>query len=323
VSALASLRQGLARGGRWLSETLVEAPHPLLALEVRPRAVAAVRLTKAHGRLGLGAAAVAELPAGTLEVSLTRPNVVDPEAFRSCLRGVLERAGALSAGPIALVLPDPAVRLAVLTPAVARGRGLDAEETVRFRLHKALPFDVRSARLAWDGAGSEQTLVAVAPDEVLAGYEEALEALGYQPGLVVTASLALTEAIAGGTAGGSAAGDRLLVNWDQGYVSFVVLRGDQPLLVRTLPGEDGPTAVERQTIGTVQFHRDRLAGSPLVEVIVRAAALPGDEALGVLERATGLRPRLLEPWAALGSSDTGAPAQAVAAAAACVLRRAA
>jgi Tfp pilus assembly PilM family ATPase len=318
VKSLVTAHAALVRSGRWLTRTLVEPPQPLLALEVRPRALAAVRLTAQHGRLALAAAACSDLPAGALEMSLTKPNVVDAEAFRGCLRGVLERAGALSAGPIALVLPDPAVRVAVLTPGVARGRTREVEESVRFRLHKALPFDVRSARLAWDGDGGDQTVVAIAPDEVLRSYEEALEALGYQPGLVVTASLALTEAIAAG-----AAGDRLFVNWDEGYVSFVVLRGGRPVLVRTLPGEESASAVARHAASTLQFHRDRLSGQPLTEVVLRSAALPGEEALGVLEQAVGLVPRLVQPWALLGSSEAGPEAQAVAGAAACALRRAA
>jgi len=319
VKGIPGVRSALVRSGRWLSRTLVEPPQPLLALEVRPRALAAVRLTVERGRLALAAAASSELPAGALEVSLTKPNVLDVEAFRACLRGVLERAGALGSGPIALVLPDPAVRVAVLAPAVGRGRTSEVEEAVRFRLHKALPFDVRSARLAWADNGSEHTVVAIAPDEVLRSYEDALEALGFQPGLVVTASLALTHAMAAG----GAAGDRLLVNWDEGYVSFVVLRGGWPVLVRTLPGEESSAAVGRHAVSTLQFHRDRLGGQPLAEVVVRAAALPGDVALGVLEQATGVVPRLVEPWALLGSSEAGPAAQAVAGAAVCALRRAA
>ena len=67
-----------------------------------------------------------------------------------------------------------------------RGRRAELEETVRFRLHKALPadFDVRSARLAWRAVSADELLVAVARDEVVRPYEEALEALGFHPGLV-------------------------------------------------------------------------------------------------------------------------------------------
>ena len=230
-----------------------------------------------------------ELPPGTLEVSLARPNLADPEAFRVALRAVLERVGALSGGDVSVVLPDPVVRLALVPAEGLRGRRRDAEETIRFRLHKALPFDVRAARLAWSAARGEQALVAVALEEVVRGYEDALESLGFRPGLVEPASLALVAAAEAGPSGG----DRLLVNWDDGYVSFVLTRAGQPLLLRTLPGDGGRDDVARHATSTRQFHQDRLGGEALADVVVRSAAVPGDEAVALLGRALDAAPRLL------------------------------
>lgn len=315
--AAGRLGASLRRAGRWVARTLVEPPLPLLAIEVRPRALAAVRLAREGGGLSLGAAATVELPAGAIEVSLARPNVIDPEAFRGALRAVLERVGALSGGDVSLVLPDPAVRLALVPAEGLRGRRRDAEETIRFRLHKALPFDVRAARLAWAPPREEQVLVAVAPEEVVRGYEEALESLGFEPGLVEASSLALLSAAETGP------GDRVLVNWDEGYVSFVLTRAGQPLLLRTLPGDAGRDAVARHATSTMQFHRDRLGGGALAGVVLRSTAVPGDEAVALLERALEAPVRLVRPWAALGITEEGASAQAVAGAAACVLRIAA
>ena len=316
-AAAAGLGGSLRQAGRWLARTLVEPPLPLLAIEVRPRALAAVRLAREGRGLSLGAAATVELPAGAIEVSLARPNVIDAEAFRGALRAVLERVGALSGGDVSLVLPDPAVRLALVPSEGLRARRRDAAETIRFRLHKALPFDVRAARLAWAPPREEQALVAVAPDEVVRGYEEALESLGFRPGLVEAASLALLSAAETGP------GDRVLVNWDEGYVSFVLTRAGQPLLLRTLPGDVGRDSVVRHATSTMQFHRDRLGGQALAGVVLRSAVVPGEEAAALLERALEAPVRLLRPWAALGITEEGASAQAVAGAAACVLRRAA
>jgi len=313
------LGAGFGRLRRWASRVLLEPEYPLVAVEVRPRAVAAVRLAHEGGRLGLGAAAVVDLPEGVLEVSLNRNNVVDPGGFEATVRLALERAGALSGGPVSLVLPDPAVRLALVPAEGLKGRRADAEETIRFRLHKALPFDVRSARLAWNATRGEQALVAVALDEVVRGYEETLENLGFQPGLVEVSSLALAS-VQGTT---ETEGDRLLVNWDDGYVSFLLRRGEQPLLARTLPGETGAAGVARQTTSTLQFYRDRLSGQGLEDVVVRAAAGSAEEALAALGPALGREPRLLQPWAALGVVEAGPSAQAVAGAVASALRRAA
>jgi hypothetical protein len=313
--------EGALRGlGRWASRTLVEPPFPLVAVEVRPRALAAVRLSREGGGLTLGAAAAVDLPAGALEVSLTKPNVTGPEAFQGALRSVLERVGALAGGPVSLVLPDPAVRATLVPAAGLRGRRAEMEELVRFRLHKALPadLDARTARLAWQAVG-EQALVAVAREEVVREYEDALAALGHHAGLVEPASLALASLDPRGAEGG----DRLLVNWDHGYVSFFLWRGALPLLLRTLPREDSPDAVRRQAAQTLRFHREQLGGSAFEDVAVRSGALPWDEARGVLAEALGVEPRPLRPWAALGIAEEGAAAQAVAGAAACVMRRAA
>ncbi len=315
----AALPGAVRRARRWAVRALVEPPLPLVAVEVRPRAVAAVRLAHEGGRLWLGAAATVDLPPGAVEVSLARPNLADPAAFGEALRAVMERVGGLSGGDVSLVLPDPVVRLALVPAEGLRGSRAEAEETIRFRLHKALPFDVRSARLAWLPPRGDQLLVAVALDEVVRGYEDALESLGFRPGLVEAASLALLVAAGDPPAGG----DRLLVNWDHGYVSFVLTRAGQPLLVRTLPGDAKPEAVARHANSTRQFHQDRLGGGTLADVVVRSAAVPGEEALALLGRALFASPRLIQPWSALGLSEEGPSAQAVAGAAACVLRRAA
>jgi hypothetical protein len=309
----------LRRASRWAARTLVEPAFPLVAVEVRPRALAAVRLARDGGRLSLGAAATVELPPGTLDACLARANVTDAEAFHAALRAVLERVGALSGGDVSVVLPDPSVRLTLVPASGLRRRRGESEEVIRFRLNKALPFDVRAARLAWSAARGEQALVAVALEEVVRGYEEGLESLGFHPGLVEPASLALLAA----AEAGPPAGDRLLVNWDEGYVSFVLTRAGQPLLLRTLPGDGGRDDVLRHAASTRQFHRDRLGGGPLADVVVRSAAVPGEEAVALLGRALDATPRLLQPWAVLGITEQGPSAQAVAGAAACALRRAA
>jgi hypothetical protein len=319
VSAALPGEGPVGRVRQWLGRVLLEPEYPLLALEVRPTAVAAVRLARDGGRLRLGAAGAVDLPPGTIDVSLTRANVLEPGAFSRAVRSALERVGASAEGSLSLVLPDAAVRLALIRADGLRRRNADADEVVRFRLHKALPFDVRLARLAWEPTSGEQVLVAVALDEVARQYEDLLEDIGLRVGLVEPASLALADAY-----DGTSGGDRILVNWDVGYVSFVLTRGREPVLVRTLPGEADPASVARYATGTLQFFHDRLGGGALDDALVRSAAYPLEEARDALALPLGLRPRPGEPWAALGGATEVLPvAQAVAGAAACALRRAA
>jgi type IV pilus assembly protein PilM len=310
----------LARGRRWIRRNLVDAERPLVAVEVRARAVGVLRLARDGRRLTLGAAASLDLPPGTLRLSMTEVNIVEGAAFRDVLRAALERAGALTATRVALVLPDPVARVAVLSGADVPARGRGADDLVRFKLRKSLPFDVRETQLAVAASGTRATdtvVVAAMFRPVLAAYEEGCRDLGLSPGLVQLAGLALLNA----TLEDLPSGDRLLVNWDDGYVTLLLARGQWPLLVRTLtgpPAED-PREVARELSNTLLYYRERLEGDRLEQAVLRSAALPAGEAVAILEESLGIRPVLVEPWRGLKAPEAGGVTQALAGAAACLV----
>ncbi len=315
-----ALESRLRSGERWLRRRLVEPDWPTVAVEIRPRAVSVVRLVRDGNRLALGAAASLELPAGTLDVSLARSNVLDGAALRKALASAFERAGALSGGAVGLVIPDPAVRVALLPAAEVKGvRRTDVQQMIRFRLSKALPFDVHDAEVAWAGPVDGQVLVSAVFRPVLEGYESALADLGFDAGVVEPSSLALV----GTLERAAAPGDRLLFNWDVGYVSIVLTRGGWPVLIRTLAGELGADAVMREAANTVLYYRERLGGQGLVGAAVRSVQVPPEEAVTLLREPLGLVPEVLDPWAPLGGGEGGSSAQALASALACLLRSAA
>jgi hypothetical protein len=312
------LNEAARRGARWLRRQLQAPQRPLVAVEVRPRSVGVVRLAREGGRLVLGAAAAMDLPPGCLELSIVQPNVVDGAAFQKALRAALERSGVLAGARVALVLPDPAARVALLPAAELGGHGrAQTEELVRFRLRKSVPFDIREARLAFTGDGVRMTdsfLVAAIHRPVLDSYEQACRAAGLEPGMVEVSGLALLSA----TFGGRPTEDRLLVNWDEGYVTLLLARGEWPLLVRTLTGEPAarPQEVAREVANTVLYYRDRLGGPGLAEAALRSAALPPERAAEILAEPLGMAPVLVEPWRALALGVPPAMAQVLAGAAA-------
>lgn len=291
--------------GRALRRGLLEPDYPLLAVEVRPRAVAVALLGRERGTLTLRAATSQELPAGCLQATLAQPNVLQPEAFRAALRAALERAGARDAQRCCLVLPDPAGRLALLPADELRGkRRAEAEELARFRLRKALPFEVREARLAFDLVGARPGVshlpAAVIHRSVLEQYEELLAAEGLAAGLVELAGWVCLEA----ASRAHPQGDRLVVNWDEGYVTFVVGRSGRPLLVRTLTegAVADPAVVSREVTATALYYRDRLGGTGLAGVTLRSAAWPPQEAAALLGSLLSLPVESLDPWAGLAPS---------------------
>jgi hypothetical protein len=258
-----------------------------------------------------------ELPPGCLDLSIVQPNLADPDAFRRALRSALEKSGVLEGARVALVLPDPVARVALLPAGDVGGHGrAQTEELIRFRLRKSVPFDIREARLAFTSAGARGTDVVVAAIHrpVLEGYEEACRSAGLEPGLVELSGLALLGASFAGRGGE----DRLLVNWDEGYVTILLARGEWPLLVRTLTGEPAgqPEQVAREVANTVLYYRDRLGGTGLAEAALRSAALPAERASAVLEEPLGMAPTIVQPWRSLSLDVPPAMAQVLAGAAA-------
>jgi hypothetical protein len=132
---------------------------------------------------------------------------------------------------------------------------------------------------------------------------------------VEPASLALLRAAASGPGG-----DDLLVNWDDGYVSFLLTQDGVPALVRTLQAA-GVEDVTREAASTLLYYRDRLGGGGLRRAFLRAAAAAADA--GALAAALETVATPIDAWAGLQGAVPGPAAIPLAAAAAALGARAA
>lgn len=307
-----------ARGLGWMRRMFLEPDRPSVAIEVRASSVGVLRVRRDKRRLAVGAAAVLELPPGTVSLSLTQPNIADVPRFAQAVRGALERAGILGGARVALVLPDTAARVS-LVPAVEvpSRKAAEVDELLRFRLRKSIPFEVREARLAYATAGAtaaDTIVVATAFAPVVAQYEEACRALGLEPGLVEIAGLALARA----AFPPASLGDGLLVNWEEGYVTLILARSGWPVLLRTLSGAAvaAPADVVREVSSTLIYYRERLGGSGITSAFVRSAVIPPADAVDALGSAIGFAPAVLDAWTAFGGGAPVEVSQALAAAAA-------
>lgn len=127
---------------RWLNAM----PHPGHVVEIAPNRVAAARWGKGHG--SLESFAVEPLPAGAIMASPVDANIPQPEAVTSALRKVLSRTQN-HAGSVALLIPDPVVRVFILAFETLPRRADDALPLLRWRLKKSVPFDVDETVVSW------------------------------------------------------------------------------------------------------------------------------------------------------------------------------
>jgi hypothetical protein len=200
------------------------------------------------------------------------------------------------------VLPDPVGRVSVLPAQELQGkRGAELEDMVRFRLRRSVPFEVRDAQIAVSlppRGGPDAAVVATVYRPVLAAFEGLLASQGLSAGLVELSSLALLSLVE------PPEGDTLLVNWDEGYASLLLVRDGFPLLARTLPQAAAtPDALPREVSNTLLYYQERLGGPGLARAFLRSAVLAGDEAAALLSEPLGMLPSELDPWAAFGGGE--------------------
>jgi type IV pilus assembly protein PilM len=171
---------------RWLSAL----PHPAMVIELAVAHAAAARWASAGGNLD--SYAVEPVSEGAIVASPVEPNIVKPDAVRSALRRVLSRVPSRGQD-IALLIPDPVVRVFILPFESFPRRSDEALPLLRWRLKKSVPFDVDETVVSWmrqtGPEGNLEILTAVARSRIVREYEEIVETLGAKVGIVLSSTL--------------------------------------------------------------------------------------------------------------------------------------
>ncbi len=242
--------------------------RPTAAVELSAEGVLAAGLAAAHSRRGASAAgngcvyAFVPLAPGALVPSLDEPNLHAPEAVASAIRAALSLVAPRTRA-VTLVLPDTLVRVFVLDFDSMPAKASEAVSVVRFRLRKMVPFDVEPAGVSCQVLAQNESeckvLAAVVPGPILAEYEAAVRDAGYEPGAVLSSSLAALEA-ADATEG------VLAVNLSARSMTTAVTSGQDLLLYRTLDLPHDPTLraaeIGRSIAVAAAYFEDKLGAPP-------------------------------------------------------------
>lgn len=134
-----------------------------------------------------------------LAASPAAPNLLKPQLYRDALAGFsphpLRRAAA------ALIIPDYAVRMAILDFEEFPSGEEERIALLRFRLRKSVPFHIEEAQLAYSIQVNQpplvEVLVVAIARPILDEYESIFTDAGYRVGLVTPSSLATLRLCAG------------------------------------------------------------------------------------------------------------------------------
>jgi type IV pilus assembly protein PilM len=165
-------------------------PPPEYAFELSEAGIAWARLG-AHPQVGFQ-----PLEPGVISVSPLRDNVLQADALTARARLIAPGNGARKPRRAALILPDYSARVTVLDFDSFPSDPTEQLSLVRFRIKKTVPFDVESAAVSFHpqtaaGGGKRvEVVAAVVALEVVARFEAAFRAAGFQTGMVTVSSLA-------------------------------------------------------------------------------------------------------------------------------------
>ncbi len=236
--------------------------RPPAAVELAPDGVLAAALP---GPDQAPVYAFQPLPPGALIPSISEANLRTPDVVAAAIRYALGEVSPRTRA-VTLVLPDTVVRVFVLDFDSLPGKAAEAYPVLRFRLRKMIPFDVEHAGLSYqiltETKSECKVLAAVLPGPVLAEYEAAVRAAGYEPGAVLSSSLAALEA-------GDAARSMEAVlgaNLSGMALTTFIINGQDLLLYRTLdlPEDAGLhlQEVQRGIAVASAYFEDRLGARP-------------------------------------------------------------
>ena len=206
---------------------------------------------------------------GALVPRLRETNVIDSGAVRSAVGRSLDEAGFFGS-EIVLVIPDDAVRVALIEVESFPSAEEEQRAFIRWKFRKNVPFDVGSARVTWarvGGNGVIGLLAALAPESIVRQYEEIVESFGLHAGKVVPSTLAALALLP------DSGGDTLFIKKSDTAVTTSVLSDGRIRFYRKVP--IGP--LYEAAYPTFVYYQDKLGGAGLRDLVLCGGDLNADE----------------------------------------------
>ncbi len=231
-------------------------------------------LTLARGRNGVVTGVATEtLPDGALTPAANAINMTDRGVVGETVGKVLRR---LPGAPtrVALVVPDNAAKVSLMTFEQIPSRPADLDQLVRWQARKTAPFRVEDAQVAYSRGlptegGGRELIVSLMRRDIVEEYEAVCASAGGHAGIVDLASFSLVNGVLCGDATDDA--DWLLVHVAHGYSTIVIVRQGHVILFRNRPDEGNGNLADL-VHQTTMYYEDRLQGAGFSRVLLAASA---------------------------------------------------
>ena len=263
--------------------------------QISPSHLSGLRVSRSDGAVKGGF--VQPFAASPVVPSFDRPNITDAASLEAAIAQG-QRNLHLSSGSVALLIPEPSVRVFVMSVDSFPASGKERDTFIRWRIGKQMPLIPEDARIDYavtPGKGTRKIIIAMARQVVVWEYEALFEKAGLRPVVVASPSLALINLVPRDGQGTS-----VLLNIEDETMTVLAMTDPGWSLYRQKdigrPGgaaDDRGETIVREAENTIRFLEDR-DETRVERLWLRCAAL--DE-FGVV--AAGLRERIRVPIAPL------------------------
>jgi len=187
------IRQGIYQSGlvRRAVQWLDAPPHPLLVCEIAAEHVAVARWTRTTW--ALEGFAIEPLSPDAIVPTAVETNLVNAAEVRTAVGKVFAQLG-VKGQEVALLVPDPVVRVFVLHFDTFPRSAAEATPLLRWRLKKSVPFEAEETLISFTRQAPREDgvdiVTGLARLRIIREYEQLLESAGMTPGVVMSSTLA-------------------------------------------------------------------------------------------------------------------------------------
>src|SRR5580704_14881504 len=193
MSTADGIREGIYSNGtvRRIAQWLNAVPHPPAVCEIAPEYVAAARWDRSGA--SLEGFSVEPLSSAALGPTAVETNLLDASEVRTAVHKVLSSLK-IKGQDVALLIPDPVIRVFVLHFDVFPRAEAEAIPLLRWRLKKSVPFEAEETLISFMRQAPREEgvdiVTGLARLRIVREYEQLVESAGMAPGVVMSSTLA-------------------------------------------------------------------------------------------------------------------------------------
>ena len=271
-------------------------PNAAIGLE-RDSVTAIAVQRRGRGRYGVKQAATIQLPKGVLVPSFLDRNILDVNEFSGTLTEAAQNSGMLSQKRWSIALPSNAARTAILTLDAEPVAKQETEEILDWKAEQsfgapAAEMRVVKKKISPSRDGRPRFFATAVKLAVIDEYETVFESLGWKAGLILPRAIGEANWLSGGAKGT----DSLLISSQADGFTALLLRGDEPYVVRSVTCL--PNEIDDEVYRLLMFYNDRVgteSGGYLEKMLLIGRDLVPSKIMQIATEALGRSLTILRP----------------------------